>query len=78
MRDDDAVDQLGESPVLGNVSKVWEPALVLVAHVHAAVKHNVAAIHGHQYAAPADICTRLGIGLYRPSHGERRPHASEN
>ena len=55
VRDDEAVDELGEAALFADVGKVREAALVLVAHVHAAVEHDVLAAQRHQHTAAADI-----------------------
>ncbi len=39
----------------GDVGEVWESAVVVVAHVHAAVEHDVLAAHGDEQTGPAHV-----------------------
>ena len=56
--DDDAVDGMCEIPWLWNEGEVWKSSLVLVAHVHTAVEHNVFASHSHDHTTLPHILPR--------------------
>ena len=62
--DDDGVDVLGQRLVRGHVGEVWEPAVVVVAHVHAAVEHHVLAADGEEETRPAHILARAQRGHF--------------
>lgn len=43
VRDNDAIDIRGDGSFGHDIRKVREPSLVVVAHVHSAIEHNVLA-----------------------------------
>jgi len=53
---DEAVNELGEPALFGDVVEVRKPPLVIVTHVHPAIEHDVLAPNGHQDTAPPNIC----------------------
>lgn len=55
VRDDNGVYVVGGWSLGDDVRKVGKPPLVVEAHVHAAVQHDVLPAHGHQDAASADV-----------------------
>jgi hypothetical protein len=53
--DDDSIHHRCVLLAAGDQREVREAALVVVAHVHAAVEHDGLAVEVHEHAAPADI-----------------------
>ena len=57
MGNDNSVKRCGKVFLLANERKVRESPLVVVPHMHAAVKHDALPTNGYQNAASADILT---------------------
>lgn len=58
VRDNDAIDVRGDRSFGHDIRKVREPPLVVVAHVHSTIEHNVLAAKAKQDAASADVLSR--------------------
>ena len=57
--DNDTVQKLSELSILWNIVEIRKSALIIVAHVHPTIKHDVLPANGQQYAAAANICNKI-------------------